>query len=487
MAPHTIQLRIELRPMVCRRTLRRSWKARTYSYCPRVYREEAETTCSRIVPVLSSVPSTFPSTAPSSLLLFRTYKARPRKMPPKKKQETTEKPLLGRPSNNLKMGIVGLPNVGKSSFFNALTNSAVPAENFPFCTIDPEESRVAVPDPRFDWLCNFYKPSSKVPAYLTVIDIAGLVKGAAEGQGLGNAFLSHIKAVDGIFHLCRAFDDADVIHVEGDLDPVRDLQIIHEELRLKDEEFLAKQVDSRGKDVARLGKGGNAADKVKKEEFEILERVFKWVAEEKKDVRDGTWSNRDIEFINTLQLLTAKPVVYLCNMSEKDYARKKNKWLPKIKGWIDANHPGDILIPYSGALELKLTLMQSDEEKAAYLKELATKYDAPTPVTSAFAKIIVTGYQALQLIYFFTGGPDEVRAWTIRKNTKAPQAAGVIHTDFEKGFIMAEVMKYEDLKELGSESAVKGAGKYVQKGKEYIVMDGDILYFKAGQVNPKKK
>ncbi|TPX57596.1 threonine---tRNA ligase [Powellomyces hirtus] len=408
-------------------------------------------------------------------------------MPPKKKGDTVEKPLLGRPGNNLKMGIVGLPNVGKSSFFNALTNSAVSAENFPFCTINPAEARAMVEDPRFDWLCDFYKPASKVPAFLTVTDIAGLVKGAAEGQGLGNAFLSHIRAVDGIFHLVRAFDDADVIHVEGDLDPVRDLTIIHEELRLKDEEFLNKQMDARKKDVRRIGNGGNAADKAKKEEYNIVEKVYNWVVKDKRDVRDGEWNGKEIEIINTLQLITAKPVVYLCNLSERDYARKKNKWLPKIKAWIDANHPGDLLIPYSGVMEMKMTTMPP-EEKASYLKDLQTQHEVPAPVASVLPKIIVAGYNALQLIYFFTGGPDEVRAWTIRKNTKAPQAAGTIHTDFEKAFIMAEVMRYDDLKELGSEAAVKAGGKYVQKGKEYVVLDGDILYFKAGQVTaPKKK
>ncbi|KAJ3055441.1 Obg-like ATPase [Rhizophlyctis rosea] len=406
-------------------------------------------------------------------------------MPPKK-NAAVEKPLLGRPGNNLKMGIVGLPNVGKSSFFNALTNSAVPSENFPFCTIDPSEARVAVPDPRFDWLCDFYKPSSKVPAYLTVIDIAGLVKGAAEGQGLGNAFLSHIRAVDGIFHLCRAFDDSDVIHVEGDLDPVRDLEIIHNELRLKDEEFLSKQVDARGREVNRLGKGGSAQDKAKKEEFEILSKIAKWVCEDKRDVRDGEWNGKEIEIINTLQLITAKPVVYLCNLSERDYIRKKNKWLPKIKAWIDTHHPGDLLIPYSGSFENKLSGMIEDE-RTELLKQLQVTHEVPQPVTSVLPKIIVAGYNALQLIYFFTGGPDEVRAWTIRKNTKAPQAAGTIHTDFEKAFIMAEIMKYDDLKELGTEAAVKAGGKYVQKGKEYVVLDGDIIYFKAGQVNAKKK
>ncbi|KAJ3318763.1 hypothetical protein HDU76_000733 [Blyttiomyces sp. JEL0837] len=385
---------------------------------------------------------------------------------------------LGFLSNNLKMGIVGLPNVGK------LTNSSAPSENFPFCTIDPEEARVAVPDARIDVLYNMYKSSTKIPAYLTVIDIAGLVKGAHEGQGLGNAFLSHIRAVDGIFHLCRAFDDSDVIHVENSIDPVRDLQIIHEELRLKDEDQLQKLYDNKSKEVARLGING---DKAKKEEFEALKKVYNWVVTDKKDAREGDWTSKEVEFINTLQLLTAKPVVYLCNLSEKDFVRKKNKWLPKIKAWIDENHPGDVLIPYSGTLENKLSSIEVEEEKVAYLKELSEKYEAPAPATSMLSKIILTGYAALKLCYYFTCGPMEVRCWTIRQNTKAPQAAGVIHTDFEKGFIMAEVMRYEDLIEYGSENGVKAAGKYMQKGREYIVQDGDIVHFKSGQLTATKK
>lgn len=225
------------------------------------------------------------------------------------------------------------------------------------------------------------------------------VKGAHEGQGLGNAFLSNIKAVDGIFHLCRAFDDADVIHVEGDLDPVRDLQIIHEELRLKDVEFLSKLFDTMEKEIKRIGTGGNAADKKKKEEFAILSKVYDLVSQQKKDIRDSEWTNAEIDFINPLQLLTAKPVVYLCNLSIKDYTRKKNRWLPKIKSWIDENHPGDILIPFSGALETEFAALETDAEKEAYLKEISVKYDAPVPLTSVLPKIIVTGYQALQLIY----------------------------------------------------------------------------------------
>ncbi|KAI9031261.1 P-loop containing nucleoside triphosphate hydrolase protein [Hyaloraphidium curvatum] len=408
-------------------------------------------------------------------------------MPPKK-TEVVEKPPLGRPGNNLKIGIVGLPNVGKSSTFNALTNSSANAANFPFCTIDPEEARCAVPDPRFDWLCQTYKPASKVPAYLTVIDIAGLVKGASEGQGLGNAFLSHVRAVDGIFHVVRCFDDDDVVHVnEEGVDPVRDLQDIREELRLKDEAAINKQVEELGRVVARLGTGGTAQDKAKKEEFETLKKIQKCIVDDKKEVRQGDWSAKDIEVINSLYLLTAKPVIVLCNLSEKDFSKKKNKWLAKIKQWVDTTNPGDLIIPYSVVVETKYASLTTDDERAAYAKELAEKHGVDKPVTSALPKIIVAGYQALQLQYFFTAGEDEVRAWTIRKGTKAPQAAGVIHTDFERGFIMAEVMKYEDLHELETESAVKAAGKYVQKGKDYVVQDGDIIYFKFNVTAPQKK
>ncbi|CAG8619641.1 8151_t:CDS:10, partial [Gigaspora margarita] len=386
-------------------------------------------------------------------------------MPPKKVVKE-ERILLGRPGNNLKIGIVGMPNVGKSTFFNAITKSAVAAENYPFCTIDPEKARVAVPDPRFEWLCEVYNPASKVPAYLTVIDIAGLVRGAASGEGLGNNFLSHIQAVDAIFHVVRAFSEEDVTHVEGELDPIRDLEIIHNELRLKDEEFLVKKVESLEKVAGRSGKGGSAADKAKKEELEIIQKVLKLVQEEKKDVRKGEWNNKEVAVINTLQLLTAKSVIYLVNLSEKDYIRKKNKWLAKIKAWIDENNPGDLLIPMSASLEYRLSTLETNEEREALLKSLETQ--------SALPRIIIAGYQVLQLIYFFTCGPDEVKAWTIRRATKAPQAAGVIHQDFEKSFILAEVMRYEDLKEHETEAAVKAAGKYLQKGKDYVVEDDEL-------------
>uniref|UniRef100_A0A6M2DMD0 Obg-like ATPase 1 n=1 Tax=Xenopsylla cheopis TaxID=163159 RepID=A0A6M2DMD0_XENCH len=384
-------------------------------------------------------------------------------MPPKKLEEPERKPLIGRVGTNLRMGIVGVPNVGKSTFFNVLTKSQAAAENFPFCTIDPNESRVPVPDVRYDYLCQYFKPASKVPAFLNVVDIAGLVKGASEGQGLGNAFLSHISACDAIFHLCRAFDDDDVTHVEGEVDPVRDLSIISEELRLKDEENLMAKLDKLEKTV---GRGG---DKKLKPEYDALLRIKVVLVDEKKHIRFADWSANDIEILNKHLFLTSKPCIYLINLSEKDYIRKKNKWLIKIKEWVDKNDPGSIIIPFSGVLEYKLMEMEEAERKT---------YMENNGCSSILEKIIVQGYKALQLEYFFTSGTDEVKAWTIQKGTKAPQAAGRIHTDFEKGFIMAEVMHFIDFKEEGSEAACKAAGKYRQQGRNYVVEDGDIIFFK---------
>ncbi|KAI0249815.1 P-loop containing nucleoside triphosphate hydrolase protein [Lactifluus subvellereus] len=392
-------------------------------------------------------------------------------MPPKKAPPQEKKVLLGRPSNNLKIGIVGLPNVGKSSFFNVLSQTDLgKAANFPYATIDPEEARVPVPDPRFDWLCQVYKPASRVPAHLTCIDIAGLTAGASTGAGLGNAFLSHVRAVDGIFQVVRAFDDAEVIHVEGDVDPIRDMEIIQNELRLKDIEWVQKQVEGLKKTGRSLG-STSLADKARKEEIATVEKVLKCLSEDKKDVRKGDWTNKEIDVVNGLSLLTAKPVTYLVNLSEKDYTRKKNKWLPRIKAWIDANNPGDPLIPFSVALEERLVPL-SAEEKAEEEKNLGA--------TSALGKITQAGYTSLDLIRYFTCGPDEVRAWTIRKGTKAPQAAGVIHSDFENKFICGEIMGYADLHEHGSEAAVKAAGKLRQQGKPYEMVDGDIAYWKSG-------
>lgn len=396
-------------------------------------------------------------------------------MPPKKKGAEEAKPerlMLGRFSNNLKMGIVGLPNVGKSTFFNTLTKKNVPAENFPFCTIEPNEARVPVPDERFDWLCQHWKAPSQVSAYLDVWDIAGLVKNASQGEGLGNAFLSNIQAVDGIFHMCRAFSDADVTHVEGEVDPVRDLDIIFNELRLKDLERLAKILPDAEQKVTRAG---NKCPKDLKVALDTLKKAQDCLEEQKKPLRTIDWSNAEVEVLNTHLFLTAKPAIFLVNLSEKDYVRRRNKWLPKIKQWVD-EHSGELIIPFSASLEEKLVDMEMNDGK-----EAADKYLKDLGVSSGLDKIIKTGYKGLRLIYFFTAGNDEVKCWTIRDGALAPQAAGTIHTDFEKGFVCAEVMKFEDYKELGSENAVKGAGKYKQQGKLYRVADGDIIFFKFGR------
>jgi len=399
-------------------------------------------------------------------------------MPPKKKVEEEKVILLGRMGTNLKIGIVGLPNVGKSTFFNVLTKTSIAAaENFPFCTIDPNESRVPVPDARFDFLVEHHKPASKVPAFLNVTDIAGLVKGASDGQGLGNAFLSHIRSCDAIFHLCRTFEDTEITHVEGEVDPLRDLDIINEELRLKDVEYFNKIWEEVERKYVRGG------EKKLKSEYEILSKIKKVLVDDEKHIRFSQWNAADIEVLNKHLFITAKPMIYLANLSEKDFIRKKNKWLVKIKEYVDKHDNGATIIPISGAFEQTYLEIEGEDEKKKYLED--------NKCASTLEKVITQGYKALNLQYFFTAGPDEVKAWTIQKGTKAPQAAGRIHTDFEKGFIMAEVMNFNDFKEEGSEAATKAAGKYRQKGKDYTVEDGDIIFFKfnagAGLTAGKKK
>jgi obg-like ATPase 1 len=388
-------------------------------------------------------------------------------MPPKKgkKAEPTERPHLGRFKNNLKMGLVGLPNVGKSSLFNLLCKMQVLAANYPFATIEPTEARAIVPDDRYNKLCEIYKPKSEVPAFFTVTDIAGLVKGAADGAGLGNAFLSNISAVDGIFNVVRAFEDEEVSHVDGEVDPVRDMATIAEELRAKD---LQNVVTA----LSKFRQGSISSNKEVAAQHEFLTKV-KAVLEEDKNVRHVDWTGKEVEALRPLNLLTAKPVIYLVNLSETDYIRQKNKHLKRIKEWIDANSPGDPILPVSIAFEQDVVDGNVDEEKAK---------------KSAIGKIIVSGYRHLHLISFFTCGADEVRQWTIRDGFTAPEAAGTIHNDFRENFIQAEVLPYADWEaNKCSESEAKSNGKLKMCGKTYIVADGDICHFKIGQSGAGKK
>eukprot|EP01135_Chromosphaera_perkinsii_P006361 Nk52_evm90s485 gene=Nk52_evmTU90s485 len=401
-------------------------------------------------------------------------------MPPKKKEEEAPKGgvRFGRVRNNLRMGIVGLPNVGKSSLFNLLTETSIAeAGNFPFCTIDPNESRCAVPDERFDFLCDMWQPPSKIPAYLMITDIAGLVRGAADGAGLGNAFLSHIGAVDGIFHVVRAFENDEVVHVDDSVDPIRDLETIQMELCAKDLKELEKAIEKETKEVRK-----NQTMKLSQVFIDTMDKV-KALLEENKPVKDADWSNSEIEMIKEKlpNLCTTKPVIYLVNINQKDYVRKKNKWLMKIHRWIQ-EHGGGSMIPFSIEFEEEHFQLREDAEaQAKFCEEVGAK--------SVLSKMITTGYHELNLIHFFTAGDKEVRCWTVYGGAFAPQAAGVIHTDFERGFIKAEVVSFDDFKALQKTKGmaeVKAAGKYRLEGKKYVVQDGDIILFQFNVTTKKK-
>lgn len=397
-------------------------------------------------------------------------------MAPKKKVEDKLEPWqLGRFSKALKVGLVGMPNVGKSTLYNSLSKSHhSKTANVPFCTIDPTETRVFMDDERFDWLVAQNKPKSEVKAFVTVVDIAGLVSGASTGEGLGNAFLSHIQAVDGIIHVMRAFEDDDIIHAEDTVDPVRDIITITGELRIKDTSLMQSKREMHKKTQSAARAKSPSHYKKWEEELVTIDKILECL-ESGKDVKNNmeNWTTGDIEFLNDYQLLTSKPTMFAINMNERDYCRKKNKFLKPIFEWVNANAPGSAMIPYCGAFEEELQDMENDAARAERLKEAET--------TSAMNKIVSTSFHMVHLINFFTAGPDEVRAWTIRKGYKAPQAAGCIHTDFEKKFIMAETMGFAVLKELGTELAVKAAGKYRQEGKLYEVQDGDIIFYKFGK------
>jgi len=404
-------------------------------------------------------------------------------MPPKKKDQVEVLPRFGRVKNNLKMGIVGLPNVGKSSLFNLIGESAdAAAENFPFCTIDPNEARCPVPDERYDFLCDLWNPPSKYPAYLALVDIAGLIKGASEGAGLGNAFLSHIQAVDGLFHVVRCFESDDVVHVDDSVDPVRDLQTITGELCAKDKVYVKK---CRWEET----------EAVRKDPKMKLSECFTSTFDKAQELLDNglplgkaVWTAAEIEMINAKMpgAITTKPIIYLLNISKKDFIRGGNKHLKKIKEFITENG-GGLTVPFSIEFEEELKRLK-DAGNEDGVKELLEQLKGRG---SSLPKIVQIGYTELNLMYYFTAGEKEVRCWTIMKGVTAPQAAGVIHSDFERGFIKAECCNFEDFKELcGGQKGMgnlKAAGKYRQEGKTYVVQDGDIIFFQFNVTTAKKK
>ena len=360
-----------------------------------------------------------------------------------------------------KCGIVGMPNVGKSTLFNALTaTAAAEAANFPFCTIEPNVGRVSVPDTRQDKLAQIAKSAKVVPTQLEFVDIAGLVKGASKGEGLGNQFLANIREVDAIIHVVRCFEDGNVTHVEGAVDPVRDAEIIETELMLADMESLEKRVQSLSKKV----RGG---DKTASIEMQLIERALK-LLQEGKPARVMQVSEDEEKQFKMLQLLTSKPVLYVCNV-EETAAADGNELSKKVAEMAAKEGAGSVVI--SAKIEEEVSQLDSEGDKQEFLETLGLE-------ETGLARVIRAGYALLNLITFFTCGPKETRAWTISKGSKAPQAAGVIHTDFEKGFIKAETIAYDDYIACAGEHGAKDAGKMRQEGRDYVVTDGDIMLFR---------
>lgn len=360
-------------------------------------------------------------------------------------------------------GIVGLPNVGKSTLFNALTaTAAAQAANFPFCTIEPNVGRVAVPDARLDKIAGISGSAKIVPAQLEFVDIAGLVKGASCGEGLGNQFLANIRETDAIIHVLRCFEDADVTHVEGAVDPLRDAETIEMELMLADMESIGRQIDA----IARKAKGG--ADKDAKAQHEYMLR-FKEALDSGKPARTVGVANEDEQrWARQFQMLTAKPVLYVCNVDE-GAAASGNDWTAKVEAMAAAQGAQCVII--CAAIEAEIAQLDSVEEKREFLDSLGL-------AEAGLDRVIRAGYALLGLQTYFTAGPKEARAWTVHRNASAPEAAGVIHTDFQKGFIKAEVISYDDYISLNGEQGAKDAGKMRQEGKDYIVHDGDVILFR---------
>lgn len=362
---------------------------------------------------------------------------------------------------SLTAGIVGLPNVGKSTLFNAITKKNILAANYPFATIDPNVGVVTVPDKRLQFLEQLYQPASLVPTTFEFTDIAGLVKGASNGEGLGNKFLSHIREVDAIVEVVRCFDDKNIIHVENTVDPIRDIEIIELELILADLEIIDNRMNKIGKKAA-LSK-----DKEVKKEAELLTRL-KESLEANKPIRSIELDEEELKAIKAFNLLTAKPIIYMANVSEDDLLVGTNEYVEKVKDYASKESSGVIVV--CAKIESELSELE-EEEKKTFLEELGVK-------ESGLDQLIKATYSLLGLQTFFTAGTDEVRAWTFKKGMKAPSCAGIIHTDFEKGFIKAEIMSYSDLQSCGNEKAVKEAGKMRLEGKEYCMQDGDICYFR---------
>ena len=361
----------------------------------------------------------------------------------------------------MKLGIVGLPNVGKSTLFNALTNAGAQAANYAFCTIEPNVGVVAVPDYRIDKLAQMYSPDKITPATIEFVDIAGLVKGASKGEGLGNKFLSHIREVDAIIHVVRCFENDDIMHVDGEIDPVRDIETINLELILSDTEVLQRRID---RDTKAMKGDKSLAGDVQFFNF-LKEQLDNAV-----NARAVEMTDEQRELMSTVALLSSKPVIYACNMSEEDFAGDltENKYFNKVKEIAAAE--GSEVLPICAELEAQIAEL-SKEEKEMFLSELGIE-------KGGLDLLIQKSYDLLGLMSYLTAGKPEVRAWTIKKGTKAPQAAGKIHSDFERGFIRAEVISFDELMKNGSMAAAKEKGLVRSEGKEYVMQDGDIVLFR---------